>query len=55
MTIIKLIFQNINVKLRSGLFLDSLFREKSYMLKDLTNLSTEILERFNDYFQLNQY
>ena len=44
------IFQDINVELRPGLFLDSLFREKSLILKNLTNLSTEILERFNELF-----
>ena len=38
------------MELRPGLFLNSLFSEKSLILKDLTNLSTEILERFNELF-----
>lgn len=37
------IFQNIKVELRPGLFLNSLFCEKLLILKDLTNLSIEIL------------
>lgn len=48
------ILSNISLEFQPGLFLDAILERKSLILKNLTNLPTIVLERFNELFSGKQ-
>ncbi|KAK8878640.1 hypothetical protein M9Y10_005420 [Tritrichomonas musculus] len=50
----KCILSNTTLEFRPGLFLNAILQKKSLILKDLSNLPTIVLERFNELFSGKQ-